>query len=291
MKNKLFFSGIIGILLIFGLFVACDNGTTTKTVTVTVPGDPVIDPGPVITLDPPMNAGELRKKLLDAEEQYNNNTEPNKPRVNIPVTTEISIQGNSSITVPNGVILEIVKGARLTIESNGYFFVKPRGEVHVRGELFMDDFANGDDVRQTKIEGKLYVIGGLFYDKSDSGIQLQYVTSIRDGGRLYFTGGALASGPHREDRVFGTPVFKSTNEEKPGEIRLKFSDNWAPNKPVVPAAGTNILTYYGVTAANTALPYLTGIEIDGDITITEGDFLIPDRNALGGPSHTEKSSN
>ena len=196
MKNRLFFSGIISILLIFGFLTGCDNGTTNKEVVeVPMPGDTIIDEGPRVTLEPPQTGGERRKQLLKAEEDYAMDSSVIQV---IPVTRELSIPGNSSITVPDYVVLEIRKGVRFTIESNAFFYVRPHGVVDVKGDLYFDEYAQGDDVRQTKIEGKILVNGGLVYDKSKHGSQLQYVTSIRNGGQLYFAGGEIASGGTRE---------------------------------------------------------------------------------------------
>ena len=280
MRNKLFFTGLVSALLIFAIFAGCDNGTTTKdVVVVTAPGPVITMEGPKETVEVPgQNAGDLRKALQAAQDKLI--ADPSATPPVVVITGQIPIQANSSITVPDYVTLQIRKGARLTVEANALFFVKEHAVVDVQGELYFEQFANGDDVRQAKIVGKVIANGGTIYDKSDQGLLLQYVSSIKDGGRLAFGGGQQVAGGAvtRERYLLGTANFK-------GEIKLKFSDGWTVYNPIIinpDAAATgneNILVWPEVTADVPALG-LKGFEVVSDLEITEGEMIIPDKSLI-----------
>ena len=153
------------------------------------------------------------------------------------------------------------------MEANAILYVRQFAalEVAAGGELYFEQYANGDDVRQAKIVGKFLVNGGTVYDKSTDGRQLQYVTSIKEGGRLVFAGGTVAQGKH-ETNLLGVPNFTGT-----GEIRLVFSDGWSKYNPVAPTAGDTLIS-------NATPPTFDGFEIIGEIEITGNQLTIPDNN-------------
>ena len=275
MKNKLFFSGIIGILLIFAIFVGCETGTNTEVVVVTAPGTPQIIEPPKETVEvPPQGStyADVAKALIDAEEKYNKDGTKSVIRIN----GQIPVQGNSSLIVPNHVTLEIVVGARLTIEANALLFVREFGKVIVHGELYFEKNANGDDVRQAKIVGDIDVDGGVVYDKSDDAHLLQYVSKITNGGRLAYGGGTTISGQH-EKFFLGTSTFKN---EEGSYIKLIFSDGWSKYRPVVITDPKYSLINQPVVTPNPGDPdtpvRLLGFEVYGKVEITGGEMVLPD---------------
>ena len=282
MNKRLFFSGIISILLIFAFLAGCDNGTTTEYVpgpTVTVPGPTVTVPGPTVEVPMPgQNYNALVKALLDAGDAYLK--DPSTTPV-VTITGQIPVQGNSDLKVPDYVILEIAKGARLTIEANAMLYVREKGKVVVKGELYFERYANWDDVRQAKIVGDIDVDGGTVYDKSDEAFNLQHVSKIYRGGKLVYSGGAAVAQDH-EKFVLGYPDFTGD-----GYIKMVYSDGWSKFNLVRPANPPvdNLLTH---PAAGPADPALLGFEVIGTIELTSGDLVLPDSVAANQLAFTVK---
>jgi hypothetical protein len=277
MKKKLFFSGIISILLIFTFMAGCDNGTTTVEVTITPPAVTVTMTPPEVTHIVPVpdqNYNAVAKGLMDAEETYLAKPEEGIPVVKI--TGQIPIRGNTSLVVPDNVILLIDVGGRLTVEANALLFVRAKGKIIVKGELHFEKFAQGDDVRQAKIVGDIDADGGTVYDKTDEGVQLQYVSKITNGGILKYGGGTVAGGVHEKFFLGANPAFTGD-----GYIKLAFSDGWNKYNPVqvdTTIAGNTLLTQPIVAAVPGTNPLpsrLVGFEVYGNVNLT-GEMILPD---------------
>ena len=273
MKKKLFFSGIISVLLIFAFLVGCDNGTTEY-----IPG-PVITipvttavPGPTVTVPVPgQDYNGLVKALIDAGEAYIKDTEVPKKTQLVPIFETIVVQGNNDVKVPDGVVLEIALGGRLIIEGNAMLYVRETGKVNVKGDLYFEQFANWDDVRQAKIVGEIDVDGGTVYDKTDQAFMLQHVTRIKNSGKLMYSGGTSVAAGH-EKFLLGHPTFTGD-----GYIKMVFSDGWSKYNLVrdaIPANPTTTLLTH--VAAGATDPALRGFEVIGNIELTGGSLVLPD---------------
>ena len=287
MKNNLFFSGMIGILLIFAIFAGCDNGTTKQEVVVVTKDGPVHTfPGPQQTHEVPKEGStytEVAKKLLEAEEAYA--ADPDTAQV-VVIKGQIPIQGNKSLIVPDHVTLQIDTGGRLTVEANAMLYVREFGKVLVVGELYFEKNANADDVRQAKLVGDIDVDGGVIYDKSDDGHLLQYVNKIMNGGRLVYSGGTGIEGAH-EKFFLGTSTFNSVDG---GYVKLVFSDGWSKYNPVVITGAAYSLLNQPIAAANPVR--LVGFEVIGKVELTGGEMVLPDSvNSITAPDNTTSSTN
>jgi hypothetical protein len=296
MKNKLFFSGIIGVLLIFALVLGCSNGTTeVEMVTETIPGTHTqgpptyVSPSPEPVGPPAKTFSELLTNLVSAQDAIKGGA----LSALVDISGDILLPGNETITVGRDITLRILPGGTLNVNGNGILFIQEGAAVEVKGDLYFEDHGNGDDVRQTKLEGKLIVDGGTLYDKSPTGHLLQYVTAIRESDRLVFAGGVDAQGATREINLLGgTPEFTGKDAEGniKAEIRLKFAGGWTRSTPVDLQPGETILTKY----ADESTPYFDGIEVAatgadaGVLTVTDGNIVVADREPGGLPPPPDK---